>query len=95
MRDVAGKDRSLAGVLSSGFGLRSAAEVMGDLFAASSCPLWPRQDWLPLGSGPSCPERWAPLGFAAWGDSHGSKRSKPQECQPDPWLQHQTWLGES
>ncbi|XP_013909132.1 PREDICTED: protein Shroom4 [Thamnophis sirtalis] len=27
MRDVAGKDRSLAGVLSSGFGLRSAAEM--------------------------------------------------------------------
>lgn len=69
MRDVAGKDHSLAGVLSSGFGLRSAAEVMGDLFAASSCPLWPRQDWLPLGSGPSCPERWAPLGFADWGES--------------------------
>ncbi|XP_032083707.1 protein Shroom4 isoform X2 [Thamnophis elegans] len=57
MRDVAGKDRSLAGVLSSGFGLRSAAEVMGDLFAESSCPLWPRQDWSMLGRGPSCPER--------------------------------------
>ncbi|XP_070616195.1 protein Shroom4 isoform X2 [Erythrolamprus reginae] len=57
MRDVAGKDRSLAGVLSSGFGLRSAAEVMGDLFAGSSCPLWPRQDWSLLGRGPSCPER--------------------------------------
>ncbi|XP_070807810.1 protein Shroom4 [Pituophis catenifer annectens] len=57
MRDVAGKDRSLAGVLSSGFGLRSAAEVMGDLFAESSCPLWPRQGWSLLGSGPSCPER--------------------------------------
>lgn len=57
MRDVAGKDRSLAGVLSSSFGLRSAAEVMGDLFAESSCPLWPRQDWSLLGSGPNCPER--------------------------------------
>uniref|UniRef100_A0A8C6XTJ9 Shroom family member 4 n=1 Tax=Naja naja TaxID=35670 RepID=A0A8C6XTJ9_NAJNA len=57
MRDVAGKDHSLAGVLSSGFGLRSAAEVMGELFAASSCTLWPRQDWSLLGSGPSCPER--------------------------------------
>ncbi|XP_026572479.1 protein Shroom4 [Pseudonaja textilis] len=57
MRDVAGKDHSLAGVLSSGFGLRSAAEVMGELFAASSCALWPRQDWSLLGSGPSCPER--------------------------------------
>ncbi|XP_039210847.1 protein Shroom4 isoform X2 [Crotalus tigris] len=51
MRDVAGKDRSLAGVLSSGFGLRSAAEVMGDLFAASSCPLWPRQQSSPESGG--------------------------------------------
>ncbi|XP_063169813.1 protein Shroom4 [Candoia aspera] len=57
MRDVAGRDRSLARVLSSGLGLRSAAEVMGDLFPASDGPPWRGQDWSPLGSGPSCPER--------------------------------------
>ncbi|XP_025025852.1 protein Shroom4 isoform X1 [Python bivittatus] len=57
MRDVAGRDRSLAGVLSSGLGFRSAAEVMGDLFAASDCPPWKGQDRSPLGSGPSCPKR--------------------------------------
>ncbi|XP_053229598.1 protein Shroom4 [Podarcis raffonei] len=43
MRDVAGRDRSLAGVLSPTLGLVTAAEMMGGLFSPSEGAVWPPQ----------------------------------------------------
>lgn len=45
MRDVAGRDRSLAGVLNPASGLVTAAEVMSDLFSPSECDMWKGQEW--------------------------------------------------
>ncbi|EMP39141.1 Protein Shroom4 [Chelonia mydas] len=48
MRDVAGRDRSLAGVLSPASGMVTAAEVMGELFSAGDRRSWKdhyQQDW--------------------------------------------------
>ncbi|XP_039344120.1 protein Shroom4 isoform X1 [Mauremys reevesii] len=48
MRDVAGRDRSLAGVLSPASSMVTAAEVMGELFSAGDCHSWKdhyQQDW--------------------------------------------------
>nr|XP_033800602.1 protein Shroom4 isoform X2 [Geotrypetes seraphini] len=48
MRDVAERDKSLAGVLNPASGLVTAAEVIGDLFSNSSSQLWREQyecDW--------------------------------------------------
>ncbi|XP_060126499.1 protein Shroom4 isoform X1 [Zootoca vivipara] len=47
MRDVAGRDRSLAGVLSPTLGLVTAAEVMGDFFSPGEGALWQGHDWPP------------------------------------------------
>ncbi|XP_062997838.1 protein Shroom4 isoform X2 [Elgaria multicarinata webbii] len=51
MRDVVGRDRSLASVLSPTLGLVTAAEVMGDLFSPGECPVWKGQDWAPQAEG--------------------------------------------
>lgn len=51
MRDVAGRDRSLAGVLSPTLGLVLTAEVMGSLFSLGECPVWKGQDWQPQPGG--------------------------------------------
>ncbi|KAH1164993.1 protein Shroom4 isoform X2 [Mauremys mutica] len=48
MRDVAGRDRSLAGVLSPASSMVTAAEVMGELFSAGDRHSWKdhyQQDW--------------------------------------------------
>ncbi|XP_015264421.1 PREDICTED: protein Shroom4 [Gekko japonicus] len=57
MRDVAGRDRSLAGVLNPASGLVTAAEVMSDLFSPSECDMWKGQDWQPQAAGKGLPER--------------------------------------
>ncbi|KAJ6653543.1 hypothetical protein lerEdw1_009123 [Lerista edwardsae] len=57
MRDVAGRDRSLAGVLSPTRGLVTAAEVMGGLFSPGECPAWQGQDWQPQAGGTAFPGR--------------------------------------
>nr|XP_056715770.1 protein Shroom4 [Euleptes europaea] len=54
MRDVAGRDRSLAGVLNPASGPVTAAEVMSDLFSPSE---WKGQDWQPQVAGKGLPER--------------------------------------
>ncbi|XP_048370559.1 protein Shroom4 isoform X5 [Sphaerodactylus townsendi] len=57
MRDVAGRDRSLAGVLNPSLGPVTAAEVMSDLFSPGKCEMWKRQDWKPQVAGKELPER--------------------------------------
>ncbi|XP_060105062.1 protein Shroom4 [Heteronotia binoei] len=57
MRDVAGRDRSLAGVLNPAPGLVTAAEVMSDLFSPSKCDMWKGQDWQPQVAGKGLSER--------------------------------------
>ncbi|XP_061454937.1 protein Shroom4 isoform X2 [Rhineura floridana] len=57
MRDVAGRDRSLAGVLSPTLGQVTAAELMGSLFSPSEGLAWKGQDWRPQTGGVVLPER--------------------------------------
>uniref|UniRef100_A0A8C8SWM6 Shroom family member 4 n=1 Tax=Pelusios castaneus TaxID=367368 RepID=A0A8C8SWM6_9SAUR len=61
MRDVAGRDRSLAGVLSPSSGVVTAATVMGELFAPGDRRSWKdhcREDWrLPAQSEAEAQER--------------------------------------
>ncbi|XP_044308608.1 protein Shroom4 [Varanus komodoensis] len=57
MRDVAGRDRSLAGVLSPAIGLVTAAELMGDLFSPGGGPAWKGQEWPLQAGGLPLPQR--------------------------------------
>ncbi|XP_054852056.1 protein Shroom4 isoform X2 [Eublepharis macularius] len=57
MRDVVGRDRSLAAVLNPASGLVTAAEVMNDLFSPSEDNMWKGQDWQAQVAGTGFPER--------------------------------------
>ncbi|XP_053129571.1 protein Shroom4 isoform X2 [Hemicordylus capensis] len=57
MRDVAGRDRSLAGVLSPALGPVTAAEVMDQLFSPGEGPEWKEQPWQPQAAGKGLPAR--------------------------------------
>ncbi|XP_062820063.1 protein Shroom4 isoform X1 [Anolis carolinensis] len=60
MRDVAGRDRSLAGVLGPSLGKMTAAEVMEDLFSAGDGSAWTRRDWSAQDRGQAPTERQLP-----------------------------------
>ncbi|XP_067327695.1 protein Shroom4 isoform X2 [Anolis sagrei] len=60
MRDVAGRDRSLAGVLGPSLGRMTAAEVMEDLFSAGDGSAWTRRDWSAQDRDQVPPERQLP-----------------------------------
>uniref|UniRef100_A0ABM5EWG1 Protein Shroom4 isoform X1 n=2 Tax=Pogona vitticeps TaxID=103695 RepID=A0ABM5EWG1_9SAUR len=57
MREVAGQDRSLAGVLSPALGRVTATEVMGDFFSPSDSPAWGEWDRQPHAGGAALPKR--------------------------------------
>ncbi|XP_077165553.1 protein Shroom4 isoform X2 [Paroedura picta] len=57
MRDVAGRDHSLAGVLNPASGLVTAAGVMSNLFSPSESDVWKGQEWPPPVAGKELPER--------------------------------------